>query len=94
MATLSIELTNTTPTGRTYDIYIKRGNTVGSLVDGFNYYGYFYNTTGNFTISNPTPSLVYGEQYWIKIEDRDNKSFIIENIILNDEQYFIDSCTP
>lgn len=94
MATLSIELTNTIPTGRTYNVYIKKGNNVGSLSSGFEFYDSFTNTTGNFTISNPTTPFVYGEQYWIKIEDDINKSFIIENVYLNDEQYFLDSCTP
>lgn len=92
MATLTIELTNTIPTGKTYDVYIKKGNTVGDLVNDFTYYGNFYNTTGSFTIS-PTPSLEYGEQYWVKIVSPDG-SYIIENIYLNNEQYFLDRCTP
>lgn len=92
MATLTIELTNTIPTGKTYNVYIKKGNTVGDLVTDFESCGIFNNTTGSFTIS-PTLPLEYGEQYWIKIVSPDG-SYIIENIYLNNEQYFLDRCTP
>lgn len=90
MATLTIELTNTTPSGRTYDVLIKKGGQIGDLNGGFTLYGSFSGST--YSISNPTPSLVYGEQYWIKIEDKLNKSFIVENIYIHDNSYFTTNC--
>ena len=90
MAILTIELTNTIPSDRTYDVYIKKGGQVGDLNSGFVLYGSFSGST--YTISNPTPPLVYGEQYWIKIKDKSNNSFIVENIFIHDNTYFTTNC--
>jgi len=69
----------------------KSGVTIGDLYNGFIRYPdtgttYSGGTTG-ITISGV--NFDYGQQYWIKIEDKTNGSFIIENINVFNAGFFV-----
>lgn len=69
----------------------KSGNSVGNVNDNFIPYGTTY-TGGTTELSITGLDLKYGEQYWIKIEDLVNGSFIIENIYIHENNYFKTIC--
>lgn len=73
-----------------FTLSYKSGVTIGNLYNGFTRYPdtgttYSGGTTG-ITISGV--NFDYSQQYWIKIEDITNGSFIIENINTYSEDYF------
>lgn len=69
----------------------KSGNSVGNVNTDFIPYGATY-PGGTTEIVMSGLDLKYGEQYWIKIEDLVNGSFIIENIYIHENNYFISIC--
>lgn len=69
----------------------KSGNGVGNVNTDFIPYGTTY-SGGTTEIVMSGLDLKYGEQYWIKIEDLVNGSFIIENIYIHENNYFISIC--
>lgn len=97
MATLKIYIKSIVSPNN-FSLSYKKGNNVGNLNSGFTPYGILPTGTtysgGTTEIIVSGLSLIYGEQYWIKIDDLVNRSFIVENIIIHEEDYFNSICVP
>lgn len=97
MASLKIYIKNISSPNN-FVLSYKKGNSVGNVNSGFTPYGVLPSGTtysgGTTEIIVSGLNLEYGEQYWIKLEDLVNGSFIIENIIIHYEDYFNSICIP
>lgn len=78
MGTLKIILNNI-DSPNDFNLFYKKGPSVGNLYTGFNFYNSYSGGTTYIEINNLDD---FGEQYWFKIEDVTNQSFIIENIAI------------
>lgn len=95
MASLKIYIKNISSPNN-FVLSYKKGNNVGNVNSGFTPYGVLPTGTtypeGTTEIIVSGLTLEYGEQYWIKIEDLVNGSFIVENIYIHDNNYFTSIC--
>lgn len=95
---LSIKLNNIVPPERIYSVSYKMGDRVGDLNTGFIDYGTTY--CGDISgctvtiVSGVTHPLSFDEQYWVKLTDIVNGSFIIENVYTHNLDYYNSICTP
>ena len=97
MGFLKINLTNLV-SPNDFIVSYKSGESIGNLNTGFTRYPnderVFDGGTTEIIVSGIT--LIYGEQYWFKIEEyntgRTDNPFIIENINTHNEEYFTYFC--
>lgn len=72
-----------------FEVYITTGATPGNHLSGFTQYnGTYVSGTTEITLTG----LTYDTQYWVKIVDTVNGSYIIENIRTHAEGYFLENC--
>lgn len=84
---LKIRLHNITA-DNSFTLSYKTGTTIGSLTNGFTTYGSTY-PSSTTEINVEVPNL-FNVQYWFKFTDTINGNFSIENIYINQEEYYSD----
>lgn len=72
-----------------FTVHIKTGATPGNHLSGFTQYnGTYPSITTEITITG----LTYDTQYWVKIVDSVNGSYVIENIRTHAQAYYLEQC--
>jgi hypothetical protein len=84
---LNIKLYNITA-DNSFTLSYKTGTTIGSLTNGFTTYGSTYSSST--TVIDVTVPNLFDTQIWFKFTDTINGNFSIENIYVNQEEYYSD----
>jgi hypothetical protein len=84
---LNIKLHNITA-DNSFTLSYKTGTTIGSLTNGFTSYGGTY--PSSTTVIDVAISNYFNTQIWFKFTDTINGNFSIENVYVNQEEYYSD----
>lgn len=85
---LNIRLHNITA-DNSFTLSYKTGTTIGSLTNGFTTYGSTY-PSSTTEIDVGVSDSFFNTQVWFKFTDTINGNFSIENIYVNQEEYYSD----